>query len=99
MKRRSYFFLALDTSLSIVFIPFKVIFACVGVVPVGMSVRHVHPRCLQRPEEDVGSPEDELIQGSELIGGCCSSDVGSPQEKPVLLNHLSCPCLLFYIKE
>jgi hypothetical protein len=39
-------------------------FICLGALPACMSVHHLHPSCLRRSKEDIGSP------GTGVIDGC-----------------------------
>ena len=41
---------------------------CLSILHVCMSVHHVCALCLQRPEEDVKSPETVITDGCELSG-------------------------------
>lgn len=55
------------------------------VLPACISVYHMHAWCPQRSEEGIRSPGTGVPDNCELPCGCWDLNLGSLEEKPVLL--------------
>lgn len=61
-------------------------FICVGILPVCISVHHMHALCPWRSEDGIESSGTGLTDGCDPPCGCWELNTDPLEEKPVLLT-------------
>lgn len=68
-------------------------------LPVYMSIFHMHFGAYWRPEEAIGSPESGVTEGCELPCGCWELNLGCLEEQQVLFTTVPSLQPPFYFKK
>lgn len=61
-------------------------FMCIDILPICISLHHMHVWSLQRPKEDIGSPGTRHRASCEFPCSCQLSNSSLLEKQPVLLN-------------